>query len=205
MDSWEVPSSSARPMGCRAWGTFNSGSPVIATLEWLDCDWEPHSRTFPIAGRSVAIVEGGLGPFLDLQCDRAGSLVAGGLGHAMIVGAIACDLSWRDGRTSVFEVQGGDRTSLVGVVRARRGVCMGKVEACSHDAEGCTRLCWWMCSVARRDMNCLDSDIGEPIKAAAFEEKDALIGVSVSFYEGPVRSLSVRTRISSRRGTRASA
>ncbi|OWM90170.1 hypothetical protein CDL15_Pgr006491 [Punica granatum] len=34
-------------------------------------------------------------------------------------------------------------------------------------------------------MNCLDSDIGEPIKAAAFEEKDALIGVPVSFYEDP--------------------
>ncbi|PKI45074.1 hypothetical protein CRG98_034536 [Punica granatum] len=32
------------------------------------------------------------------------------------------------------------------------GMCMGKVEACSHDAEGRTRLCWWMCSVARRDV-----------------------------------------------------
>ncbi|OWM85526.1 hypothetical protein CDL15_Pgr026177 [Punica granatum] len=43
-------------------------------------------------------------------------------------------------------------------------------------------------------MNCLDSDIGEPIKAAAFEEKDALIGVPVSFYKGLVRSLSVARR-----------
>ncbi|OWM82843.1 hypothetical protein CDL15_Pgr029204 [Punica granatum] len=45
-------------------------------------------------------------------------------------------------------------------------------------------------------MNCADSDAGEPIKAAAFEEKDALIGVPVSFYEGLVRSLSVARKIS---------
>ncbi|PKI66828.1 hypothetical protein CRG98_012834 [Punica granatum] len=38
VDPWEVPSSSAQPMECRAWRTFNFGSPVIATLERLDCD-----------------------------------------------------------------------------------------------------------------------------------------------------------------------
>ncbi|OWM78147.1 hypothetical protein CDL15_Pgr014966 [Punica granatum] len=59
--------------------------------------------------RSVAIAEGGLGPFFDRQCDRARSFVAGGLGHAVFVGAVACDLSWRDGRSSVFGVQGGSR------------------------------------------------------------------------------------------------
>ncbi|PKI48609.1 hypothetical protein CRG98_031028 [Punica granatum] len=94
-------------MGCRAWGTLNFGSPVIVTLEQLDCDWEPHSCTFPDCGlesvccpgsRSVAIAEGGLGPFFDRQCDRARSPVAGGLGHAMFVGTVACDLSWREGR-----------------------------------------------------------------------------------------------------------
>ncbi|PKI73751.1 hypothetical protein CRG98_005855 [Punica granatum] len=113
----------------------------------------------------VAIAEGGLAPFFDRQCNRAGSPVAGGLGHAMIIGAVACDISWREGRSSVFGVQEGsrevfpvsivgvgDRTSLVGVVRACRGVCMGKVEACSHDAKGRTRLCRRLCSVARRDV-----------------------------------------------------
>ncbi|OWM82844.1 hypothetical protein CDL15_Pgr029205 [Punica granatum] len=59
--------------------------------------------------RSVAVAEGGFGPFFDRQCDRAGSPVTGGLGHAMIVGAVACDLSWRDGRSSVFGVQGDSR------------------------------------------------------------------------------------------------
>ncbi|OWM88922.1 hypothetical protein CDL15_Pgr020876 [Punica granatum] len=34
-------------MGCHAWRTLNFGSSVIATLEQLDCDWEPHSCTFP--------------------------------------------------------------------------------------------------------------------------------------------------------------
>ncbi|PKI52594.1 hypothetical protein CRG98_027022 [Punica granatum] len=126
-------------MGCHAWGTLNFGSPVIATLEWLDCDWEPHSCTFPDCGlvcaavvgkargaeshwdmrveqhlkesvccpsnKSVAIEEGGLGPFFYRQCDHAGSPVASGLGHAMFVGAVACDLSWREGRSSVFGVR----------------------------------------------------------------------------------------------------
>ncbi|OWM70310.1 hypothetical protein CDL15_Pgr027211 [Punica granatum] len=67
--------------------------------------------------RLVAIAEGGLGPIFDLQCDHAGSPVAGGLGHAMIVGAVACDLSWREGRLSVFGVQGGSReVFLVSIV-----------------------------------------------------------------------------------------
>ncbi|PKI76624.1 hypothetical protein CRG98_002933 [Punica granatum] len=109
-------------MGCYAWGTLNSGSPVIATLERLDYDWGPHSCTFLDCGlactavlgkargaRSVAIAEGGLGPFFDRQCDHAGSPVASGLGHAMFVGAVACDLLWREGRSSVFGVQGGSR------------------------------------------------------------------------------------------------
>ncbi|PKI53725.1 hypothetical protein CRG98_025855 [Punica granatum] len=43
------------------------------------------------------------------QCDRAGSPVAGRLGHAMIVGAVACDISWREGRSSMFRVQGGSK------------------------------------------------------------------------------------------------
>ncbi|PKI77727.1 hypothetical protein CRG98_001851 [Punica granatum] len=58
-------------------------------------------------GRLVAIVEGGLGPFFDRQCDRAGSPVAGGLGHALFVRVVACDLSWRKGWPSMFGVQGG--------------------------------------------------------------------------------------------------
>ncbi|PKI48579.1 hypothetical protein CRG98_030998 [Punica granatum] len=33
--------------------------------------------------------------------------MAGGQGHAPFVGAVACDLSWREGRPSVFGVQGG--------------------------------------------------------------------------------------------------
>ncbi|OWM75141.1 hypothetical protein CDL15_Pgr017267 [Punica granatum] len=88
---------------------------VLLVLANFTNDFPYHLRRrirFALGCRSVAIVEGGLGPFLDLQCDRAGSLVAGGLGHAMIVGAIACDLSWRDGRTSVFEVQGGSREAF---------------------------------------------------------------------------------------------
>ncbi|PKI34365.1 hypothetical protein CRG98_045245 [Punica granatum] len=113
-------------MGCRAWGTLNFGSPVIATLERLDCDWETHSCTFPDCGLVCATVlgkargaeshwdmrigQGRLGSFFHRQCDRAASPVASGLGHAMFVGTVACDLSWREGA--------GDRTSLVGVVRA---------------------------------------------------------------------------------------
>ncbi|PKI60936.1 hypothetical protein CRG98_018670 [Punica granatum] len=42
-------------------------------------------------------MRGELGPFFDRQRDRVRSFVAGGMGHAMFVGAVACDLSWRDG------------------------------------------------------------------------------------------------------------
>ncbi|PKI66150.1 hypothetical protein CRG98_013448 [Punica granatum] len=59
--------------------------------------------------RSVAIAEGGLGPFFDRRHACARSPVAGGLGHAMFVGAVACDLSWREGRASVFGAQRGSR------------------------------------------------------------------------------------------------
>ncbi|OWM77359.1 hypothetical protein CDL15_Pgr016756 [Punica granatum] len=45
-------------MGCRACGTLNFGSLVIATLERLDCDWEPHSCTFPDCGLVCAAVLG---------------------------------------------------------------------------------------------------------------------------------------------------
>ncbi|PKI46461.1 hypothetical protein CRG98_033159 [Punica granatum] len=95
-------------MGCCAWGTLNFGSPVIATLE-----------------RSVAVAEGGFGPFFDRQCDRAGSPVTGGLGHAMIVGAVACDLSWRDGRSSVFGVQGDSREAGPNCLLDRNGLRSG--------------------------------------------------------------------------------
>ncbi|PKI44547.1 hypothetical protein CRG98_035085 [Punica granatum] len=43
-------------MGCRAWGTLNFGSPVIATLEQLDWDWGPHSCTFPDCGLVCAAI-----------------------------------------------------------------------------------------------------------------------------------------------------
>ncbi|PKI69027.1 hypothetical protein CRG98_010496 [Punica granatum] len=45
-------------MGCRAWGTLNFESPVIATLEGLDCDWRPHSCTFLGCGLACAAVLG---------------------------------------------------------------------------------------------------------------------------------------------------
>ncbi|PKI67003.1 hypothetical protein CRG98_012541 [Punica granatum] len=35
------------------------------------------------------------------------AIAEGGLGHALFVGAVACDLSWREGWPSVFGVQGG--------------------------------------------------------------------------------------------------
>ncbi|PKI50028.1 hypothetical protein CRG98_029588 [Punica granatum] len=58
-------------------------------------------------GSLVAVAEGGLGPFFGRRCDHVGSPVGGGLGHALFVRAIACDLLWRKGWASVFEVQGG--------------------------------------------------------------------------------------------------
>ncbi|PKI78205.1 hypothetical protein CRG98_001376 [Punica granatum] len=45
-------------MGCRTWGTLNFGSPVIATLERLDCYWGSHSCTFPRCGLACAAVLG---------------------------------------------------------------------------------------------------------------------------------------------------
>ncbi|PKI40431.1 hypothetical protein CRG98_039179 [Punica granatum] len=113
VEPWEVPSSNARPMGCRAWGTLNLGSPVIVTLEQLDSDWEPYSCTFPDCGlvcAAVPVKTRRAESHWDMrvgQCDR--SPVAGGLGHAMFVGAAACDLSWGEGQSSVFGVRGGSR------------------------------------------------------------------------------------------------
>ncbi|PKI72181.1 hypothetical protein CRG98_007450 [Punica granatum] len=187
----------------------------------------PYFLRAGLSWRSVAIAEGGSDPFFDQQCDRAGSPVAGGLGHAMFVGAVACDLSWKEGRSSMFGVQGGsrevfpvsimvvwdsgyllgegERTNLVGVVRAHRGtyaedstragrdvlarrlvtrsVALREVHRTGQE----TRWDTWR----RRGMtNCLDSDAGEPTKAATSKEKAALIGVPASLYEDSVRSLS---------------
>ncbi|PKI48204.1 hypothetical protein CRG98_031404 [Punica granatum] len=158
VDPWEIPSFSARPTGCRAWGTLNFGSkPSQGKLEPSPigiCDSDRSDRTNRASSRlfkcplngslipraclemqinvkehlkesvccpgsgSVAIAEGGFGPFFNRQRDRAGSPVVGGLRHAMLVGAVACDLSWRE----------GDRTSLVGVVRGCRGCVHGCAE-----------------------------------------------------------------------------
>ncbi|PKI68225.1 hypothetical protein CRG98_011361 [Punica granatum] len=41
----------------------------------------------------VSIAEGGLGPFFGQMCSRASNFVAGGLGHALYVEAVACKLS----------------------------------------------------------------------------------------------------------------
>ncbi|PKI61785.1 hypothetical protein CRG98_017835 [Punica granatum] len=56
VDPWEVPSSTSRPIRCRAWWTLNSGSVIITTLEWSDRDWGPHSCTFPDCGLACAVV-----------------------------------------------------------------------------------------------------------------------------------------------------
>ncbi|PKI75992.1 hypothetical protein CRG98_003650 [Punica granatum] len=42
--------------GCRAWGTLNSGSLIVTTLGWSDCDCEPYKRTFPNCGWAFAAV-----------------------------------------------------------------------------------------------------------------------------------------------------
>ncbi|OWM67764.1 hypothetical protein CDL15_Pgr017461 [Punica granatum] len=42
--------------------------------------------------------------------------VAGGQGHALFVGTIACDLSWRKDRSSVFGVHGSSRVFHVSIV-----------------------------------------------------------------------------------------
>ncbi|PKI70071.1 hypothetical protein CRG98_009534 [Punica granatum] len=70
----KVPSSSARPMGCRALGTLNSENPVIVTLERLDCDWGPHSCTFPDCGLACAVVlvkTRGAGSYGDMRVKQA--------------------------------------------------------------------------------------------------------------------------------------
>ncbi|PKI71113.1 hypothetical protein CRG98_008481 [Punica granatum] len=114
-------------MGCRAWGTLNSGSPIITTLEWLDRDWGLHSCTFPDCKLACAALLGkarGAGSQEDRRVEQrrvgwahspAGSVtvqmtpVAGGQGHAPFIGAVAYDLSWREDQSSVFGVQGGSR------------------------------------------------------------------------------------------------
>ncbi|PKI70889.1 hypothetical protein CRG98_008780 [Punica granatum] len=127
-------------MGCRTWRTLNSGNPVMATPEWLDCDWGPHRCTFPdcrwacptVLGEAqgaeshsnngwlVATAEGGLGPFFDRQCDRAGSPVLGaGLGELPLRLWLADEflILWRVG-----EVLVGWRTLLRHQQEAERGV-----------------------------------------------------------------------------------
>ncbi|PKI50770.1 hypothetical protein CRG98_028912 [Punica granatum] len=136
-------------MGCRACGTLNSGSSVIATLERLDCDWGPHSCTFPDCRLACAAVLGkargaesqedrrvehirqnqygvfgtvlvplerfvhARNPFVNAyKCKREFKeecVLPRWLGHAPFVGVVACDFSWREGRSSVFGVQRGSR------------------------------------------------------------------------------------------------
>ncbi|PKI77749.1 hypothetical protein CRG98_001873 [Punica granatum] len=85
------------------------------------CEHLKESACCP-SGRLVAIAEGGLGPFFDRQCDRTGNPVAGRLGHALLVGAVVYDLSWREGRPSLLKSRGFNarvkRSGLAGWRRA---------------------------------------------------------------------------------------
>ncbi|PKI36946.1 hypothetical protein CRG98_042647 [Punica granatum] len=101
----EIPSSSARPMGCHAWGTLNFGSLVIATLERLDCDWEPYSCTFLDCWLVCTAVLGkarGEESHWDMQveqCDRAGSPVA--VGWDMLCSLELSPVIFRGGRVGL--------------------------------------------------------------------------------------------------------
>ncbi|PKI58582.1 hypothetical protein CRG98_021045 [Punica granatum] len=82
--------------GCRAWGTLNFGSPIIATLERLDCDWGPHSCTFPGCGLACATVLGkarGAGS----QEDRRVEQRRVGWAHSSIGSVIVLEAPWRMG------------------------------------------------------------------------------------------------------------
>ncbi|OWM91118.1 hypothetical protein CDL15_Pgr010148 [Punica granatum] len=70
-------------MGCRAWGTLNSGSVIITTLERSDRDWGPHSCTFSDSGLAYAAVLGkaqGAGSQEDRRVEQNRWLVALGRG-----------------------------------------------------------------------------------------------------------------------------
>ncbi|PKI39201.1 hypothetical protein CRG98_040407 [Punica granatum] len=80
-------------------------------------------------GYLVATAVGGLGPFLIGRATQLVIPVASGLGHAMFVGAVACDLSWRECR---------HRASVLGVcawVRWRHA------RTTRNDALGCADGC----------------------------------------------------------------
>ncbi|PKI41621.1 hypothetical protein CRG98_037989 [Punica granatum] len=95
----------------------------------------------------MVTTDSGVGPFFCRRCDCASNPLAGGLGHALFVGAVAYDLLWREGCANTF---------------------MGKVDACSHDAEGRARLRQETCARSSDDVsNCtgnlsvIDPSVGE--------------------------------------------
>ncbi|OWM91268.1 hypothetical protein CDL15_Pgr000212 [Punica granatum] len=114
------------------WGTGDQGCPGMSVDR--GCPGLRGLRRTPLltefcrscgGSKSMAIAEGGLGPIFDRQCEWVRSPVAGGLGHAMFVGAVACGLSWRDGRSSVFGVHGSSREVLpVSIVVVRDSDCL---------------------------------------------------------------------------------
>ncbi|OWM70135.1 hypothetical protein CDL15_Pgr025985 [Punica granatum] len=63
------------------------------------CSIRKYKRCKSKGWHDSPVMWGELDPFFDRQRDRVRSFMAGGLGHAMFVGAVACDLSWRDGRS----------------------------------------------------------------------------------------------------------
>ncbi|PKI33111.1 hypothetical protein CRG98_046498 [Punica granatum] len=91
-----------------SWSASDAVLDRVLSLSWR----VPLGGSVFLKSASVPIAEGGLGPFFDQERDRARSPVADGLGHAMFVGAVACDLSWREDRSSVIGVQGVGMSEL---------------------------------------------------------------------------------------------
>ncbi|OWM74455.1 hypothetical protein CDL15_Pgr003958 [Punica granatum] len=72
----------------------------------------------------MATAEGGVGPSPVRGVTIQMTAVAGGQGHALFVGTVACDLSWRNGRSSVFGVHGSSREVFpVSIVVVRDSDC----------------------------------------------------------------------------------
>ncbi|PKI72860.1 hypothetical protein CRG98_006728 [Punica granatum] len=157
-------------MGCHPWGTLVSKSIVITTPEWLDHDRWPHEYTSIGCGwwpqrRADWVPHPSVGG-VTMQT----TLVSGGLGHALSIGAFGCDLCGGRVRTR-FQEAGredvGERTSLVSIVRARRGtgtgcvedMCMGKVDACSHDVKGRAQLDVFGCT--KSNLSVIDPNVGK--------------------------------------------
>ncbi|PKI59767.1 hypothetical protein CRG98_019841 [Punica granatum] len=133
-------------MGCRVQTTFVSGNLAYAAVLGKARGAGSHEDR-RVEQRRVGRDHSPVGDVIVLV-----TFAAGGQGHALFVGAVACDLLWREGWDSVSKFQGAGWEAfivLIVVVQDSSGTQADTVDCCRRRVEGlhggiarCMVLCY---------------------------------------------------------------